>query len=590
MASKKIAGIVLEIGGDTKPLNKALGEVNKTSRDLQGELKQVERHLKLEPTNVTLLKQKQDLLTESVKNTGDKLSALKDAQKQVNEQFAKGDISAEQYRAFQREVIKTEEELKNLEAQLGQVNDKWKDTADKIGEFGNKSTELGQKFAPVSAAAGAVAGGMVAMAVKAGQAVDELNTLSQTTGLSIETLQKFQFASDLIDVSMETLTGSLTKLTRNMASAKDGNKNLEEAFKTLGVRITDNSGKLRDNEDVFNDAIKALGNVANETERDALAMQLFGKSAQDLNPLILGGADALKEMGDKAKEAGLLLSEDATKSLGDFNDEIDELKATGSATMLQLGAKIAETLLPVVESLSEKMKGVMEWVRNLDKRTLAMILTIAGIVAAVSPVLLILGSMAGAISNLISLGKTLGTAITFLTGPMGLAILAIGALITAGVLLYKNWDKIKEHAQKLWEGIKYNFNLIKTFIMGVWNYVVDGAKDKINKMIGFINSMIESLNKLKVKMPDFMGGREIGFNIKTIPMLGEGGRAIRDGLALVGERGPEIVKLTQGAEVVPLDKAGIGNVNVYVQADSLQQMADVVRLFERLPQAARQGV
>lgn len=588
--AKKIAGIVLEIGGDTKPLNKALGEVNKTSRDLQSELKQVERHLKLDPTNVALLKQKQDLLTESVKNTGDKLNTLKEAQKQVNEQFAKGDISAEQYRAFQREVIKTEEDLKNLEAQLGKVNDKWQDTADKIGEFGNKSTELGQKLAPVSAAAGVVAGGMVAMAVKAGQAVDELNTLSQTTGLSIETLQKFQFASDLIDVSMETLTGSLTKLTKNMASAKDGNKNLEEAFKTLGVRITDNSGKLRDNEDVFNDAIKALGNIANETERDALAMQLFGKSAQDLNPLILGGADALKEMGDKAKEAGLLLSEDATKSLGDFNDEIDELKATGSATMLQLGAKIAETLLPVVESLSEKMKDVMEWVRNLDKKTLAMILTIAGIVAAVSPVLLILGSMAGAISNLISLGKSLGTAITFLTSPMGLVILAIGALITAGVLLYKNWDKIKEHAAKLWEGIKYNFNLIKTFIMGVWYYVVNGAKGQINKMIGFINSMVESLNKLKIKMPDFMGGKEIGFNIKAIPMLANGGKIMKDGLAIVGEAGPELLKLPQGAEVSPLGKGGIGNVNVYVQADDLQQMADVVRLFNGIRQVARQGV
>jgi hypothetical protein len=619
MASKKIAGITIEIGGNTAPLNKALGEVNKTSKDLQSELKQVDRLLKLDPKNTELLAQKQKLLTDAVKNTGDKLNALKEAQKQVNEQFAKGEISEDQYRAFQREVIKTEEELKKLETQLGQVNNKWKETADKVGEFGEKATDLGKKLAPVSAAAGAAAAGMVGLAVKAGQTADDLNTLSKVTGLSTETLQKFKLASDVIDVPLETLTGSLSKLTRSMGDAQRGTKTAEEAFAKLGVAYKDKvTGQLRDSEDVFNDAINALGRMTNEAERDVIAIQLFGRSAQELNPLILGGADALKEMGDEAEKAGLILSQEALDSVNEFNDEIDKLKATAGATMLQLGVTIGEALLPVLKLLAEGLKNVMEWARELDKGTLTLILVLLGIAAAVAPVLLVLGAMAGAISNLIKLhglyvtwlngstlatklwttvttiataaGKAFGAVLAFLTSPVGIAIVAITALIAAGVLLYKNWEKITEFAKRMWEGIKAIFTNLRDFIVGIWQGIVQGIKDKINTVLKFINNMINALNKLRIKLPDWMGGKEIGFNIKNIPLLAEGGTIMKQGLAVVGEKGPELLKLPQGAQVQPLDKGGIGPVNVYVQADDLQQMADVVRLFERIPQVARQGV
>jgi len=615
--AKTIKGITIEIGGNVQPLNRALEDVNKTSKDLQSELKQVDRLLKLDPKNTELMTQKQKLLSEAVKNTGDKLNVLKEAQKQVNEQFAKGEISEEQYRAFQREVIKTEEELKNLEKQLTQVNSKWKETAERVADFGEKTTELGKKVAPLSAAAGAVAGGMITMAVKAGQAADDLNTLSAVTGLSTETLQKFKFASDLIDVSMETLSGSLARLTRTMGNANNGNKQAQEAFKKLGVSIKDVYGRLRDNEEVFNEAIIALGKISSETERDALAMQIFGRSAQELNPLILGGAEALKKMGEEAEKAGLILSQEALDSINEFNDEIDILKATASATMMQLGVTIGEALLPGLKAMAEALKKVMEWARGLDKDTLTLILTLASLVAAIAPVLLILGSMAGAISNLIKLhgmyvtwlngstlatklwtaattlattvGKAFGAVMTFITGPVGLAIIAITALIAAGVLLYKNWEKVTEFAKKMWEGLKDIFTKIKDFVVGVWDSIVQGVKDRVNKVIEFINGMIRALNKLQVKMPDFMGGGTIGFNIREIPMLANGGRITREGYAIVGEEGPELLKVPQGAQVEPL-KSGFGTVNVYVNADDLQQVVDVVRLFNNIRQVARQGV
>ena len=156
------------------------------------------------------------------------------------------------------------------------------------------------------AALGAIAAG-VAMAIKAMKElydttiaaaadVDELIAQSMITGLSTKTLQELQYAENLIDVSVDTITGSLTKLTRNMVSARDGNSSMAESFADLGVSITDTNGNLRSAEAVFYDLIDALGQVENPTERDALAMELFGKSAQDLNPLILQGSDALREL------------------------------------------------------------------------------------------------------------------------------------------------------------------------------------------------------------------------------------------------------------------------------------------------------
>ena len=116
--AKGIKGITVEIGGNTGPLDKALEDVNKRSRSLQVELRQIERLLKFDPTNTELLAQKQTILSKSVETTEEKLKALKNAQVQVQAQFEKGEIAEEQYRAFQREIVKTENELNTIKSTL----------------------------------------------------------------------------------------------------------------------------------------------------------------------------------------------------------------------------------------------------------------------------------------------------------------------------------------------------------------------------------------------------------------------------------------------------------------------------------------
>lgn len=138
MANKGIKGITIEIGGDTKGLNKALEGVNKQSKDLQDELKAVERGLKLDPGNVELIRQKQELLTASIASTSDKLDVLRTAQSQVQAQFERNEIGVEQYRAFQRELQQTEGEMNRLQSQLGSLGaeqDRLSQTTRQLGTF-----------------------------------------------------------------------------------------------------------------------------------------------------------------------------------------------------------------------------------------------------------------------------------------------------------------------------------------------------------------------------------------------------------------------------------------------------------------------
>ena len=133
-AGNRIKGITIEIGGDTTKLDKALSDVNKKSRSLQAELRDVNKLLKLDPTNTDLLAQKQKILKESIAATSEKLDVLREAEAQVQKQFERGEVSEEQYRALQREIIECSNELDGLREASRQ--------ADKAMEELNHSSKL----------------------------------------------------------------------------------------------------------------------------------------------------------------------------------------------------------------------------------------------------------------------------------------------------------------------------------------------------------------------------------------------------------------------------------------------------------------
>lgn len=469
MAGGRIKGITIEIDGNTTQLQKSLADVDKSLEATQKELKDVNKLLKFDPKNTELLKQKQDLLGQAVKDTTKKLDQLKEAQRQM--EAAGVDKNSAQYRALTREIADTENQLKRFKGQLEEVGESAEKSGMSLKDFGDKAKQVSEKTKLLSAGAAAVGTAMVGMAFQAGKTADDLLTLSRNTGISVEDLQKMQYASDLVDVSMDQMTGSLAKLTKQMGSGS-------KVFEELGVAITDENGNMRDAIDVWYDSLEALSKIPNETERDTVAMELFGRSAMELSGIVDDGGQALKDLGQNAEDMGLILSGDAVQSAGEFNDALDTLKATAQQSFFEAGAALADSLLPMLGELVQTVSDVLVWFGDLDGNTQTLILTILALVAAISP-----------IAGLISAITTIGGALAVVTAPMAATFMgiaaAIGAVVAIGVVLYENWDTIKAKGIELWNSITTTWEGIKETISSA----IESAKQTVSDCIEAIKNL-----------------------------------------------------------------------------------------------------
>lgn len=451
MAGNRIKGITIEIGGDTSKLSDSLKAVDKQLRTTQTSLKDVNKLLKLDPTNTELLRQKHSLLGKAVEDTREKLKQEEEALRQLKSAGNTEENQAQQD-ALQRELVETRSKLADLEKQ-------YIESEPHLAKFAATSQQVAEKTKKVSQVAAGLGAALVGNAYKAALAADDLNTLSRNTGIAVEELQKMQYASDTIDVSVDQMAGSLKKLTQQMGKGSD-------VFDTLGVNIYDANGNMRDAVDVWYDSLEALSQVNNETERDTLAMELFGRSAMDLSGIIDDGGAALRAMGDDAESMGLILSGDTLNAANEFNDAIDLLKARTSAAFLEAGAALATSLVPMLEKLVEKVTEVLLWFSDLDGETQTVIVTILGLVAAISPV----ASLFAGITTVVG---GLSAALAFLVSPAGVAVVAIGGLIAAGVTLYQNWENISARIRQVWESIKNTVSIgvsrIKSLMSFSWS-------------------------------------------------------------------------------------------------------------------------
>lgn len=197
---------------------------------------------------------------------------------------------------------------------------------------------------------------LISMTKESAEYAKEIKTLASVTGQSAESLQEFDYAAEMIGVSSDRIRDSLKETTNKMQEARDGNEATALAYQNLGVAITDADGQLRSAEDVFYDTIDALGQMKNQTERDAIAMDLLSESAQELNPLIEIGSDGLKQYAQEAHSMGYVLDNEALTALTEVDDAYQRLQKSQEGAKNQLSAEFAPYLTEFYEKITKLIR------------------------------------------------------------------------------------------------------------------------------------------------------------------------------------------------------------------------------------------
>jgi len=399
-----------------KEFKQAISAINKDMAVLGSEMGKVTAQFGSNADSMEALTAKSEVYNKLIDEQKKKIDTLKAALENSAKEFGENDTRTKNWQIA----------LNKAEAELAKTENSLKETTDKINNFGKESEQSGKEIeeagkkakssgddaqkgesgwsklgsglaevgkiagaaiTALGAAAAAAGSALVGMSVSGAAYADDILTMSTQTGIATDELQKFKYASELIDVSTETLTKSMAKQIKSMSAVQAGSKNMTEAYDKLGVKVTNTDGSLRDGQEVYWEVIDALGKMENETERDAIAMQLLGKSAQELNPLIEAGSARLKELGAEAEAAGYVLSEDTLNAFGAFDDQLQKLKVGSEGAKNALGTLLLPALTTLagdgVDLLGEFTNGINNANGDIEKMVDVVANTLNGVVSKI---------------------------------------------------------------------------------------------------------------------------------------------------------------------------------------------------------------
>ena len=367
-----------------KEFKKALAEINQTFKVLGSEMKVVQSEFDKNDDSVEALTARNQVLNKEIEAQKQKIETLRAALANASESFGENDKRTQNWQIqlnnataalndMERELKQNNSALESAEKGMDDVADGADEMEEQIEEAGKETEDAGGKFealgtvckataatmaaafAAVSAAAIAAGKALVDMSVEGAAYADTVLTESTVTGIATDKLQEYMYAAELVDVSTETLTKSMAKQIKSMKAVQDGTKLSVDAYAKLGVQVLDANGALRDSDEVYWEVIDALGKIENETERDALGMQILGKSAQELNPLIEAGAERMAELGKQAHEAGYVVGDEMLNAYGALDDQIQYLNVGTTAAKNALGT----VLLPVLTDLATEGNALL---------------------------------------------------------------------------------------------------------------------------------------------------------------------------------------------------------------------------------------
>ncbi len=505
---------------------------------------------------------------------------------------------------------KLEKELRNNEKALNEMGDASEDSGKKVDDLAKKEADAAKKaddfrrgmkdlVSGLQETAKIVAGiaGAVALAGAAlgklvtdtAETADGLVEMSLKTGISVEKLQEMNYIGKQVGTSTDTIAGAMVKMTRNMGTAREQGeeytKKLEAAkkagdsiaditlgdtamaFGDLGVSIYDFEGNLRDSEDVFNDAISALSRMEDGTNRDVLAMAIFGKSALELNPLIKTGQEQMKLLAKEAHEVGAVMSEEDVTAMGNFNDAMDSLKDGLKGTM----GTLATAFLPAFEGVTGIVSGYLKQLASIVRGSGGDLGKIAdGIgelvsrlvkdIASQAPKMMQagLGILQGIVNSLVgNLQVMLPAVIEMITSIMNFIVQNLPMLITASVqIIVALANGIAQALPALIPAIVEIIPTIITILLENLPLLLSAAA---MLLIGLANGIGQSIPILLQAIPPLMNSLVIAIG-QSASVIGNAAVGIVLALVMgIGQAAPQVV--TGAKKLIDSFVAGVEKVN-----------------------------
>ena len=571
MATRTVKARV-ELDGE-KQYKQALSELNQGNKVLASEMRKLQAEYKGNAESTEFLTKKGDLLQRQLQQQQDKVSKLKEALQASAEKYGEADKRTQDWivklnnaEAAQFDLEHAIEE--NNQALTGQseemqgLGDAVNSLASKFGvtlpEGAKKALNGVGSFSAGTVAKMAVAAAAVAAVIKVVKELGDLTlevaadvdnylTESQITGVSTEMLQAWDYAAPLIDTDAETIKSAMVKITKAMGDSS-------EQFESLGVSIQDADGNLRSAEDVFYDVVDALGEMEPGTERDAAAMELLGKSAQDLNPLINAGSDALKEYGKEAEQVGFILSTDQVKALGAVDDAYQTLQLTIDGVKRQVAADFAPAAQEAMELFASAVQRAGEW---LEKSGL-----ISNLASILKSVMSILEAIGKTVANLPGLGSALDAINISLKAVAYTAAAVADAFNVIAGLMPQNWGS----------------GMARTALG--WN-INKGQMSNLQQLM--YNDTSEQLFTYDENYGAWV---QKGHNAT-------GNDNWRGGLTWVGEAGPELVALPRGSQIFNnQDSRNVGSITIgtiVIDAKNVKEFNDIIEIVRSQEIYARMG-
>lgn len=521
MANKKIKGLTVEIGGDTTKLGKALEAVDKKSNNLSSELGEINRLLRFDPGNVDLLAQKQKVLADAVANTKEKLDTLKKAEAQVQKQFERGEVSEEQVRALQREIVVTEGKLNSYKNAV-------KETADEVANLGKNSEDTSDKMAGVLGGGLKAAGaGMAALGAGAVASAESTREYRTEMGKLDAAYAASGYSSEAAANAYKTLQGIIGETDQSVEAAQQIAllaDSEEQVAKWAGLA----SGVVG----VFGDALQpeTFFEAANETmklgEATGAYVQMLegtGLNVDEFNEGLakcnteaekqaymlkvtegaLGAAGTAYEANNADVIAANAANEQWTASLAEVGAKVEPLLTK----LKEIGATMLSMVVPVIDAVVDNLPMIAVGITGVTAAMVAF--KIAAIAATAAQKGMTLAQYAAAAAQ-----GVLNAVMS--ANPIGLIILGITALVVAVMAMVKHWEGFAEFFKGLWEGIKNVFSKVVNFIKdnwktmllfltnplaGVFKYCYDhfeGFRNFVNKALSSIKKGFESfVNTLK---------------------------------------------------------------------------------------------